>query len=92
MATKNGKVALITGGNKGLGKEIARQLGGLGYTVVITARDEQAGRGAPSSWRGGDAHAVRLEVTSAEHIAALALSRQDLREARRAREQRRDRP
>jgi NAD(P)-dependent dehydrogenase (short-subunit alcohol dehydrogenase family) len=74
MATKNGKVALITGGNKGLGKEIARQLGGLGYTVVITARDEQAGRAVADELvrAGHDARAVRLEVTSADDIAAVA--------------------
>jgi NAD(P)-dependent dehydrogenase (short-subunit alcohol dehydrogenase family) len=74
MATKNGKVALITGGNKGLGKEIARQLGSLGYTVVITARDEPAGRAVADELKrsGHDAHAVRLEVTSADEIAKVA--------------------
>ena len=41
MEKKNGKIVLITGGNKGLGKEIGRQLGLLGYTVVLTARDKQ---------------------------------------------------
>ena len=46
MATKNGKVVLITGANKGLGKEIGRQLGLLGYTVVLAARNEQAGKAA----------------------------------------------
>ena len=46
MTTKNGKVALITGANKGLGKEIGRQLGLLGYTVVLAARDEAAGQAA----------------------------------------------
>ena len=43
MEKKNGKIVLIIGGNKGLGKEIGRQLGLLGYTVVLTARDKQAG-------------------------------------------------
>jgi NAD(P)-dependent dehydrogenase (short-subunit alcohol dehydrogenase family) len=36
------KVALITGANKGIGLEIARQLGRQGMTVLVGARD--AGR------------------------------------------------
>jgi NAD(P)-dependent dehydrogenase (short-subunit alcohol dehydrogenase family) len=38
------KVALITGANKGIGFETARQLGALGITVLLSARTE-AGRG-----------------------------------------------
>ena len=72
--TKNGSVVLITGANKGLGKEIARQLGGQGYTVVLTARDETAGKAAADELvrLGCDAHAVRLEVTNPDHIAGVA--------------------
>ena len=33
------KVALVTGGNRGIGFETARELGKLGFTVVIGARD-----------------------------------------------------
>lgn len=74
MAQKNGKVALITGANKGLGKEIARQLGSLGYTVVVASRDEKAGRAVSDELvaKGCDAHAVRLDVTNPDHIAAVA--------------------
>ncbi|MBK7769482.1 MAG: SDR family NAD(P)-dependent oxidoreductase [bacterium] len=74
MATKNGRVALITGANKGLGKEIGRQLGALGYTVVLTSRDEQAGMAAAAELvaAGCDAHTIRLEVTSPDDIGRLA--------------------
>ncbi len=60
MESKKGKVVLITGANKGIGKEIARQLGLLGYTVVVTARDQKAGARAVEELvaAGCDAHTV----------------------------------
>lgn len=73
MVKNNGKVALITGANKGLGKEIGRQLGALGYAVVLAARDEQAGAAAAAELvaAGCDAHSIRLEVTNPDHIAGV---------------------
>jgi NAD(P)-dependent dehydrogenase (short-subunit alcohol dehydrogenase family) len=67
------KVALITGANKGLGLEIARQLGREGVTVVIGARDIAKGQTAANTLQaeGLDAHAVKIDVTCAEDIAAL---------------------
>lgn len=67
------KVALITGANKGLGFEIARQLGQKGITVVVGARDINKAEAAAQKLvdEGFDAHGVKLEVTSAADIAAL---------------------
>jgi NAD(P)-dependent dehydrogenase (short-subunit alcohol dehydrogenase family) len=64
------KIALITGANKGIGFETARQLGALGMTVLIGARDETRGRQAEELLRqgGADAHFVQLDVTDEESV------------------------
>jgi len=36
------RVALVSGSNRGIGREIARQLAGLGHQVIVTARDPVA--------------------------------------------------
>ena len=66
------KVALITGANKGLGLEIARQLAQQGLVVVLGGRRGRAE--APAAQlraEGLAAHAVALDVTRAADIAAL---------------------
>lgn len=63
--------ALITGANKGIGHEIARQLAARGYTVLIGARDFARGEAAAKEI-GGEARAIALDVTNAESIAAAA--------------------
>jgi NAD(P)-dependent dehydrogenase (short-subunit alcohol dehydrogenase family) len=66
---RSGKVAFITGANKGIGLETARGLGKLGYTVVIGSRDEARGRAAADQLRseGVEAvEAVRFDVNRPE--------------------------
>ena len=68
------KIALITGANKGIGKEIARQLGAQGLTVLLGARDAKRGEEAASELRqeGLTAHSVLLDVTDQASIDAAA--------------------
>jgi NAD(P)-dependent dehydrogenase (short-subunit alcohol dehydrogenase family) len=40
----DGSVALVTGANKGIGREISRQLAGNGVLVLMGARDSARGR------------------------------------------------
>jgi NAD(P)-dependent dehydrogenase (short-subunit alcohol dehydrogenase family) len=62
--------ALITGANKGLGFETARQLAALGWTVHLGARDHRLGEQAAArlTEEGGDVRFVELDVTSDESV------------------------
>jgi NAD(P)-dependent dehydrogenase (short-subunit alcohol dehydrogenase family) len=68
------KVALITGANKGLGFEMARQLGKSGVTVVLAARDPQKGEASAEALRreGVDAQFLKLDVTNRQDHSAAA--------------------
>lgn len=39
-----GKRIVVTGANRGIGKEICRQLAALGHEVILTARSEEKGK------------------------------------------------
>jgi NAD(P)-dependent dehydrogenase (short-subunit alcohol dehydrogenase family)/quercetin dioxygenase-like cupin family protein len=69
-----GKVAVVTGGSRGIGFEACRQLGAAGFTVVLTARDPIAAERAARELRaeGLDVVAHPLDVTSEESTASLA--------------------
>lgn len=67
------KVVLISGANKGIGFETARQLGAKGFTVLMGARDLAKGEQAAAELKqeGIDARAVKLDVVSAADIEAI---------------------
>jgi NAD(P)-dependent dehydrogenase (short-subunit alcohol dehydrogenase family) len=67
-------IALITGANKGIGLETARQLGARGITVLAGARDEARGVAAERALRdgGADARFVPLDVTDAKSVRQAA--------------------
>lgn len=46
MASSSIPIGLITGANKGIGFEIAAQLGSQGYRLLIGARDQDRGEAA----------------------------------------------
>jgi NAD(P)-dependent dehydrogenase (short-subunit alcohol dehydrogenase family) len=68
------KVALVTGANKGIGHEIARQLAALGLTVFAAARDPERGEASAAKLReeGLDVRFVALDVTKTATILAAA--------------------
>ncbi len=75
MTNDNRKVALITGANKGLGFEVARQLGKRGMHVIIGARDESRGKAAVDKLQSQNIPAtyLPLDVTDRESIKNAAV-------------------
>jgi NAD(P)-dependent dehydrogenase (short-subunit alcohol dehydrogenase family) len=70
------RVAVVTGGNRGIGFEIVRQLAARGFRVVLASRDLARGREAQARLgTGRERTEVRpLDVTSEEQARALAAS------------------
>lgn len=68
------RIILITGANKGIGFETARQLGQQGHTLLIGARDRAKGDEAALKLKaeGIEAHAIELDVTNDKTIQTAA--------------------
>ncbi|WP_158793595.1 SDR family oxidoreductase [Granulicella sp. L60] len=70
----HGKVALVTGANKGIGKAIAKGLARKGFTVFLGARDSEKGIAAAAELKAeGDVRFVQLEVT---HLTSVLSAKQ----------------
>jgi NAD(P)-dependent dehydrogenase (short-subunit alcohol dehydrogenase family) len=74
MGSKDQRVALITGANRGIGLETAKQLGRRGFHVVVGSRDERSARQAVDAivQVGGTAQFLALDVSDSASIRSAA--------------------
>ena len=75
MTQRGARVVVVTGANRGIGREVARQCAGRGDTVLLGSRDPAAGRRAAAELQAGApgrVRAVRLDVTDPAGLASLA--------------------
>lgn len=68
-------ISLVTGANRGIGREICRQLAARGHTVLLTARNAQAAQDAARQL--ADAVPLQLDVTDPGSVAKAAATVQD---------------
>ncbi len=64
-------IAVVTGANRGIGREVVRQLAERGYHVILGSRDLERGRAAAAGIEGA-VEARRLDVADAATLGALA--------------------
>ena len=74
MTAEKKKIALVTGGNRGLGFETCRQLAQLGISVILSARDISKGEKAAKqlSDRGLDVVFYQLDVSNQSRINSIS--------------------
>ncbi len=69
------RITLVTGGNKGIGLEISRNLSGAGCTVLLGARNAERGRQAVRTLEQSglsDIHSIEIDVTRQDTVTAAA--------------------
>jgi NAD(P)-dependent dehydrogenase (short-subunit alcohol dehydrogenase family) len=66
------RTALVTGGNRGIGLEICRQLAALGHRVILSARNLAKAEAAATRLGAGTIEPAQLDVTDTGSIRALA--------------------
>ncbi len=69
VVSRSVPIALVSGANRGIGRETARQLAERGYDVIVTARDEEAARAAAGEI---GARALQLDVSDPASIERAA--------------------
>ena len=68
LADQTARLAVVTGANRGIGREVARQLADRGLDVIIGARDDTKARAAADRI-GADSH--QLDVADDDSVAAF---------------------
>ncbi|PYK04193.1 MAG: short-chain dehydrogenase [Verrucomicrobia bacterium] len=70
------KTALVTGGNKGIGHEVARQLAARGFHIFVGARNRGAGHAAAKAIEKNGGKATFLEIDVADNTSVTATARE----------------
>jgi NAD(P)-dependent dehydrogenase (short-subunit alcohol dehydrogenase family) len=63
---------VVTGGNRGIGFEVCRQLSEAGYQVVLGSRDARQGQAATARLAHPEVHAVQLDVDDDASVTTAA--------------------